>query len=108
MTPNPAAVVNTLPEQPSVICDLGGSPQTCHGLHSLLSPITQNQHYPFNSETTKRSTGRNLDDCDFSDAIVNGVTVPLSIDCEFMLGDMETVVLRKFQQLIPTNLLFLC
>lgn len=107
MTPNPTAVVNTLPEQPSVICDLGGSPQNM----SWFAFIAGSNHAkisitPFNCENNKGVQAGIFDDCDFSDAIVNGVTVPSEyIDCEFMPGDMETIVLESFA-LIPGQIYY--
>ena len=107
MTPQASAVLHTLPEQPSVICDQGGTPQNM----SWFAFIAGSNHAkisitPFNCDNSKGVQAGIFDDCDFSDAIVNGVPNPDEfIDCESMPNDMETITLESFS-LIPGQIYY--
>ncbi len=107
MTPQASAVLHTLPEQPSVICDQGGTPQNM----SWFAFIAGSNHAkititPYNCDNSKGVQAGIFDDCDFSDAIVNGVPNPDEfIDCESMPNDMETITLESFS-LIPGQIYY--
>lgn len=97
LTPKAEDVVSTLPEQPPVICNLGGTPQNMSWFAFIAgSNYAKISITPFNCEKNKGIQAGIFDDCDFSDAVVNGVPVESEyIDCEFLPGEMETIVLES-------------